>query len=204
MSAIFEFSEYLDLLFLTEFWHKENDRLLLIQIPGFGILDLAEAAALLRFTTCSSIQALCLILSFHHLNVWRWVFLLLLLQSSLQCTNHLRLSHMQCLCQILLFISKCWPWSSTEFLLWLIYSWTKVTTMAKKYLLLLDCFNELVTGLTYWKGHTLELVITNGSFVSQLTSVDIGLSDHSAVFFNLELHHSCVPTIQSVTFQKCC
>lgn len=45
-------------------------------------------------------------------------------------------------------------------------------------------------------------MITNGSFVSQLSSIDIGLSDHSAVFFNLELHRSSVPTNRTVTFRK--
>ncbi len=35
--------------------------------------------------------------------------------------------------------------------------------------------------------HTLDLVISNGSFVSQLSSSDLGLSDHQALFFSMEL-----------------
>lgn len=78
------------------------------------------------------------------------------------------------------------------------------SAVAKEFLSLLDCldFSQWVTGPTHCKGHTLDLVISNGSFVSQLSSVDIGLSDHSAVFFNLEMHLSSVPTKRTATFRK--
>ncbi len=78
------------------------------------------------------------------------------------------------------------------------------SAVAKGFLSLLDCFNfsQLVTCPTHCKGHTLDLVLTNGSFASQLSSVDIGLSDHSAVLFDLELHRPSVRTPRTVTFRK--
>lgn len=78
------------------------------------------------------------------------------------------------------------------------------SVFAKEFFSLLDCldFSQLVTGPTHCKGHTLDLVISNVSFVSQLSSVDIGLSDHSAVFFNLEMHLSSVPTKRTATLRR--
>ncbi len=54
--------------------------------------------------------------------------------------------------------------------------------MAKDFLSLLDCFNftQFVNVPTHCKGHTLDLLMANYAFV---TTVDVGLSDHSAIFF---------------------
>ncbi len=55
----------------------------------------------------------------------------------------------------------------------------------KYFLCLLECFklNQLVDCPTHDKGHTLDLVISNGSFVSQLSTSDLGLSDHWGCLF---------------------
>ncbi len=57
--------------------------------------------------------------------------------------------------------------------------------LTKDFLFLLDCFNlkQLISGPTHNKGHTLDLVIANDAIVSQLSSVDIGLSVITLQFF---------------------
>lgn len=63
----------------------------------------------------------------------------------------------------------------------------KANALAKDFLSLLDCYNfkQFVDFPTHCKGHTLDLVIANDDLVSSFSSVDVGLSDRSAVFFNL-------------------
>lgn len=54
----------------------------------------------------------------------------------------------------------------------------------RDFLSLLECFSlsQAVNGPTHNKGHTLDLVITNGSSVSQTLSIDVRLSDGVAFF----------------------
>jgi len=61
----------------------------------------------------------------------------------------------------------------------------KDSITTKEFLSLLECFdlNQLVDCPTHNKGHTLDLVILNSSFVSQLYTSDLGLSDHLSMFF---------------------
>lgn len=61
--------------------------------------------------------------------------------------------------------------------------------MAKDFLFLFDCFNlsQFVNVLTHCKGHTLDLVIANDSFLSNFSVVDVGLADHLAIFFNIQI-----------------
>ncbi len=93
----------------------------------------------------------------------------------------------------------------------------KDSTITKYFLSLLKCFelNQLVDCPTYNKGHTLDIVISNGSFVSQLSTSDLGLPDHRAVFFNMELpdintsssriinYRSLVDPVPSCLFKSC-
>lgn len=53
------------------------------------------------------------------------------------------------------------------------------------FLSLLECFdlNQFVDRSTHNRGHILDLVISSGSLVSQLSTIDLGLSDHLAIFF---------------------
>ncbi len=76
--------------------------------------------------------------------------------------------------------------------------------LTKDFLFLLDCFNlkQLISGQTHNKGHTLDLVIANDAIVSQLSSVDIGLSDHLAIFFFPEISLSCTTSSHTVHFRK--
>lgn len=55
---------------------------------------------------------------------------------------------------------------------------------------------------THDKGHTLDLVIPNGSFVSQLSTSDLALSDHRAVFFNMELPDMITSTSRIINYRK--
>lgn len=81
----------------------------------------------------------------------------------------------------------------------------KDCVLAKDFLSLLDCFNftQFVNVPTHWKGHTLDLVTANYAFVSNLSTVDVGLSDHSAILFNLEVSYSLRPVARTVSFRKC-
>ncbi len=67
-----------------------------------------------------------------------------------------------------------------------------------------ECFDlkQLVDCPTHIKGHTLDLVITNGSFLSQLSSSDFGLSDHLAILFNVDLSHLNMPLSRTVNYRK--
>ncbi len=76
------------------------------------------------------------------------------------------------------------------------------STMTLDFLSLLDCFDlkQLVDCPTHIKGHTLDLVIINGTFLSQLFSSDIGLSDHLAILFNVDLSHMNMPLPRTVNY----
>jgi len=54
---------------------------------------------------------------------------------------------------------------------------------AAEFLQLLDCFNltQLVDAPTHTRGHTLDLVITNSVYLSNLLVYDLGVSDHKAI-----------------------
>ena len=66
---------------------------------------------------------------------------------------------------------------------------------AKKLFTILDTFelSQHVKETTHCKGHTLDLVITKGLNVSDLSVTDPSLSDHFCVFFNI----SFIPDIQT-------
>lgn len=70
-----------------------------------------------------------------------------------------------------------------------IHIYTNDCMMTKDFLFLLDCFNlkQMISGPTHNRGHTLDLVIANNAIVSHLSPADIGLYDHLAIFFILEL-----------------
>lgn len=61
----------------------------------------------------------------------------------------------------------------------------KDSVMTKDFVSLLECFDlkQLVDCSTHIKGHTLDLVISNESFLLQFSSLDLGLSDHFSIFF---------------------
>uniref|UniRef100_A0A8C1S6N0 Reverse transcriptase domain-containing protein n=1 Tax=Cyprinus carpio TaxID=7962 RepID=A0A8C1S6N0_CYPCA len=54
---------------------------------------------------------------------------------------------------------------------------------AAEFLQLLDCFNltQLVDSPTHTRGHTLDLVITNSVYLSNLLVYDLGVSDHKDI-----------------------
>lgn len=57
--------------------------------------------------------------------------------------------------------------------------------MANYFLSMLDCYNlsKFFHFPTHSKGHTLDLIIANNDFVSNMSTADVGLSDHYIVFF---------------------
>ncbi len=203
----------MDFLFLTETWHKGHDGLLFNQItpPGFGTLNLPRSSG-----RGGGIIA-----------VYNWQFnvsaVTIPQYSTFEC---LVLSVSGSTSTIIAIVYKppkikshaAFMSDFADFLTMLTPKFHRIlivgdfnihvdqsdSAMAKEFLSLLDCFNfsQLVTSPTHCKGHTLDLVLTNGSFASQLSSVDIGLSDHSSVFFDLELHRPSVRTPRTVTFRK--
>lgn len=80
----------------------------------------------------------------------------------------------------------------------------KACLLAKDFLSLLDCFNffQFVNVPTHCKGHTLDLIIANDSSLSNLSVVDAGLSDHLAILFNIETFHSSRETSRTISFRK--
>ncbi len=62
--------------------------------------------------------------------------------------------------------------------------------------------NQFVDCFTHNKGHILDLVISSGSLVSQLSTVDLGLSDHLAIFFDLYLPGANISSSRIVTYRK--
>ena len=56
-----------------------------------------------------------------------------------------------------------------------------------------------VTGPTHKLGHTLDLVITKGLNISNLMVTDVGLSDHSCIFFKMNISISNKGTTQILT-----
>ena len=63
----------------------------------------------------------------------------------------------------------------------------KSDTFTMEFLNLLNFINftQHVTQPTYNRGHTLDLVITHGLSVNMSSVIDVGLSDHFCVFFNV-------------------
>ncbi len=80
----------------------------------------------------------------------------------------------------------------------------KDSTLTKYFLSLLECFdlNQFVDCFTHNKGHILDLVISSGSLVSQLSTVDLGLSDHLAIIFDLYLPGAYISSSRIMTYRK--
>lgn len=80
----------------------------------------------------------------------------------------------------------------------------KDSAMTKDFLSLLECFDlkQLVDFSTHNKGHTLDLVISSGSFLSQPYTLDLGLSDHFAVLFNMELENPNISTSRTIIYRN--
>ena len=59
--------------------------------------------------------------------------------------------------------------------------------ISREFLNLLNCldFKQHVMQLTHNRGHTLDLVITNGLFIGVFSVADLAVSDHYCVFFNI-------------------
>lgn len=68
---------------------------------------------------------------------------------------------------------------------------------------MLGCFglNQFVDCTTHNKGH-LDLVISNGSFVSGLSTIDLGLSDHLAIFFDMHIPIANTASSRTLTYRK--
>ena len=62
-------------------------------------------------------------------------------------------------------------------------------TFATEFLSLLDCFNmtQHVQGPTHTKGHTLDLVCSVGTTLTQLQCLDLAVADHLAVLFSVPI-----------------
>ena len=60
---------------------------------------------------------------------------------------------------------------------------------AKGLISLLDTFDllQMVSGPTHCRGHTLDLVITRGVKSSPVLTIDVALSDHYCIFFEMEI-----------------
>ncbi len=78
------------------------------------------------------------------------------------------------------------------------------STLTKDFLSLLECFdlNQFGDCFTHNKGHILDLLISSGSLVSQLSTVDLGLSDHLAIIFDLCLPGAYISSSRIMTYRK--
>ncbi len=201
----------LDLLFLTESWHKQNDGLLFNQITpeGYGLFDLPRLTgrgggiivvhnlqfniSAVRVPQFTSFE--CLVLS---ISAPKAITIATVYRPPKP--NEAFMSEFADLLSMLCFKFK-------NILIlgdFNIHIDQNDCMLTKDFLFLLDCFNlkQFISGPTHNKGHTLDLVIANDAIVSQLSSVDIGLSDHFAIFFNLEISLSCTTSSHTVNFRK--
>lgn len=67
--------------------------------------------------------------------------------------------------------------------------------MASEFLTLTESFHfkQCVSGPTHIRGHTLDLVFSLGLNIDQLSVMDLNVSDHSCIFFNLSSNVECLP-----------
>lgn len=80
----------------------------------------------------------------------------------------------------------------------------KDSALTKYFLSLQECFDliQFVDCFTHNKGHILDLLISSGSLVSQLSTIDLGLSDHLAISFDLYLPGANISSSRIVTYRK--
>lgn len=80
----------------------------------------------------------------------------------------------------------------------------KDSALTKDFGSLLECFGliQSVDCSTHNKGHILDLVISNGSFVSKLSTVELGLSDHLALFFDMHIPVANTASSRILTYRK--
>ncbi len=201
----------MDLVRLTETWHKESDGLLFNELTpvGYGLFDLP----------CSSGRGGgIIVLHNQHYNVCPVVV------PKFDSFGCLALSVSAPLFTAVATVYRP-PKTNTDFLSefsdilsflclkferilllgdFNIHIYIKDSTITKYVLSLWECFelNQLVDCPTHNKGHTLDLVISNGSFVSQLSTSDLGLSDHQAVFFNMELPDIYTTSSPIINYRK--
>lgn len=76
--------------------------------------------------------------------------------------------------------------------------------MTTDFVSLLECFDlkQHVDCSTHIKGHTLDLVISHGLFLSQFSVTDLGLSDHFAILFSMELSHTNISPFRTVNYRN--
>lgn len=67
--------------------------------------------------------------------------------------------------------------------------------LASEFLTLTEAFHfkQHVSGPTHTKGHTLDLVFSLGLNIDQLSVMDINVTDHCCIFFNLSSNVDCLP-----------
>ncbi|XP_069043695.1 uncharacterized protein [Lepisosteus oculatus] len=199
----------LDLLCLTETWHKQNDGLLFNQLipPGYGLFDLPRLSGRgggiiviynllysLSPTTIpppSSFECLVLNVSIPQSTIIATVYRPpkpsgVFLGEFADFLSFLSLKFKR----ILILGDFNIHIDSTS------------SSLAKDFLSLLGCFDltQFVCTPTHNKGHTLDLIIANDSFVSHCSPLD--LSDHLAILFNLELPVSNTSPSRSVNFRN--
>uniref|UniRef100_A0A8C2IIF8 Reverse transcriptase domain-containing protein n=1 Tax=Cyprinus carpio TaxID=7962 RepID=A0A8C2IIF8_CYPCA len=75
---------------------------------------------------------------------------------------------------------------------------------AAEFLQLLDCFNltQLVDSPTHTRGHTLDLVITNSVYLSNLLVYDLGVSDHKDISMKMSSLSSFIKPKRQICFRN--
>lgn len=68
----------------------------------------------------------------------------------------------------------------------------------------MECFdfNQSVDCSTHNKGHILDLVISNGFFLSQLSTIDLGLSDNLAISFDIDIPVAYTASSRILRYRK--
>lgn len=66
----------------------------------------------------------------------------------------------------------------------------------------LDFLSIVETWHKHSDGHILDLVISNGSFVSGMSATDLGLSDHLAIFFDMHIPVANTASSRILTYRK--
>ncbi|KAL7831043.1 hypothetical protein SRHO_G00305450 [Serrasalmus rhombeus] len=81
---------------------------------------------------------------------------------------------------------------------------TSSCRFAAQFLQLLDCFNlsQLIDVPTHVRGHTLDLVITGSSVVTNLSVYDLGVSDHKVVSMEIPQSVSFTQSKREISFRN--